>query len=412
MRRLSLCAALLRVLVLKPLRIGLAMILLAWLIGNRADAFALYPWADDPLWLPMAARWVDGFGLEDGIQVGVEAGFEAALGIDTPEQVALVRGAIVDSFEAWENPALHFEVTFDVPVARGAELGYEIELLAVPWEDPLFAGELWFGLAEQALTWSDDRHLTNGMLAPGWVVWGGDVYINSTLVLGASALLNNDQERLDALQRLVTHEVGHVLGLGHPNYGGFDTDLDPLNAMPIDPSDPYANLFWQGNYDPTAVMAASPCGGGVNVCPAFFVKDLQPDDVAGRDALYPVLGPATPTPVPTPTASPTPTPTPTPSPTATPTPTPTPSPTPTPLPLGDVPMCKLKRGKEMTVLAPPSRVPTLLAKGLTPGECRAAVNGLVMCKSRHGKLTSLVVPHRRVQRSLDQGMTLGVCRAP
>jgi hypothetical protein len=75
-------------------------------------------------------------------------------------------------------------------------------------------------------------------------------------------------------------------------------------------------------------------------------------------------------------------------------------------------MCKLKRGKEMTVLAPPSRVPTLLAKGLTPGECRAAVNGLVMCKSRHGKLTSLVVPHRRVQRSLDQGMTLGVCRAP
>jgi hypothetical protein len=291
-------------LVLRPLRSALSIVVLAWfgVSGTRADAFALYPDNELPEWLPAAARWVDGFGLEDGIQVGVEAGFEAAIGIEAPDEVALVRAAIVDAFEAWQNPVLHFDITFDATVVRGADSGFEIELFAVPNDDPVFGGAFLFGLAEQARTWSAAvRPLTNGMLAPGWIVWGGDVFINSTAAIAASALLQDNQERLDALQRLVSHEVGHVLGLGHPNFGGFDTDLDPLNAMPIDPADPYANLFWQANYDPTAVMASSPCGGGLNICPVFFVKNLQPDDIAGRDALYPVPEPATPAPTPTPT---------------------------------------------------------------------------------------------------------------
>ena len=75
-------------------------------------------------------------------------------------------------------------------------------------------------------------------------------------------------------------------------------------------------------------------------------------------------------------------------------------------------MCKLKRGKQMTVLVPPTKVPSLLAKGLTLGECPAATNGVVMCRLKRGKLTSVVIPHRKVQTSLDKGMTLGVCRAP
>ena len=119
------------------------------------------------------------------------------------------------------------------------------------------------------------RTLTNGTAAEGWVVTGGDVYINATLVVAMSVLLSDDQQRLDALQRLTTHEVGHVLGLHHPNYGGFDTDFDPFNGMPIDPVDPSSNLIFQFNYDPAAVMAASPCGGGLVVCPNLFVKDLH-----------------------------------------------------------------------------------------------------------------------------------------
>jgi len=91
---------------------------------------------------------------------------------------------------------------------------------------------------------------------------------------------------------------------------------------------------------------------------------------------------------------------------------PTPTPTPTPLPVGNVPMCKLRRGKQMTVLVPPTKVQRSLDKGLTMNECPNPTNGLVMCGSKRGKLTSVVVPHRRVQRSLDKGLTLGVCRAP
>jgi hypothetical protein len=240
--------------------------------------------------LARATRWVDGFGLEDGIQVGVEAGFEAALGVEAPEEVALVRAAIVESLRAWETPVLQFDVTFDATVERGADSGYEIDILAVPGDDPIFEGQIWFGLASIAQTYLfSGRTLTNGTVAEGWVVTGGDVYINATIVVAMSALLSDNQQRLDALQRLTTHEVGHVLGLHHPNYGGFDTDLDPFNAMPIDPVDPSSNLIFQFNYDPAGVMAASPCGGGLLVCPNLFVKDLRPDDIGGLDALYPVV---------------------------------------------------------------------------------------------------------------------------
>jgi hypothetical protein len=88
-----------------------------------------------------------------------------------------------------------------------------------------------------------------------------------------------------------------------------------------------------------------------------------------------------------------------------------PTPTPTPLPVGDFPMCKSKRGKQMTVLVPASKMQRSFDKGLTMGECLNAKNGRVMCKSKRGKLKSMVVPHSKVQRSLDKGLTLGVCRA-
>jgi hypothetical protein len=75
-------------------------------------------------------------------------------------------------------------------------------------------------------------------------------------------------------------------------------------------------------------------------------------------------------------------------------------------------MCKSKRGKQLTVLVPPSKLQRLLDKGLTLGECPNPTNGLVMCKSKLGKLKSVLVPHDKVQKSLNKGMTLGVCRAP
>ena len=101
------------------------------------------------------------------------------------------------------------------------------------------------------------------------------------------------------IRRVFLHELGHGLGLGHPDQGGQQV---------------------------AAVMNSIMSNQEV----------LSPDDIAGGQYLYgaaPIVTP-TPTPTPAPTATPTatPTPTPTPAPTSTPTPTPAPTATPTPAP--------------------------------------------------------------------------------
>ena len=99
------------------------------------------------------------------------------------------------------------------------------------------------------------------------------------------------------IQRVALHELGHALGLAHPDQAGQHVD---------------------------AVMNS-----------AISDRDqLSTDDTAGGQSLYGAR--TSPTPTPTPSATPTPTPTTTPRPTPTPTPsptvTPTPTATPTPMP--------------------------------------------------------------------------------
>ncbi len=96
------------------------------------------------------------------------------------------------------------------------------------------------------------------------------------------------------IRRVLTHELGHALGLAHPDQNGQNVDAI-MNSM------------------------------------ISSRETLSNDDISGAQALY--GGPsASPTPTPTPTPAPSATPTPTPRPTATPTPTPTPVPTATPTP--------------------------------------------------------------------------------
>jgi len=99
------------------------------------------------------------------------------------------------------------------------------------------------------------------------------------------------------IQRIALHELGHVLGLAHPDQAGQKVDAVMNSVI----SDRY---------------------------------QLSADDIAGGQSLYGAPSSPTPTPTPTPTVTPTPTPsaTPTPAPTATPTPTPSATPTPTATP--------------------------------------------------------------------------------
>jgi len=90
------------------------------------------------------------------------------------------------------------------------------------------------------------------------------------------------------IQRVALHELGHALGLAHPDQAG--QHVDAVMNSTISDRDALSN-----------------------------------DDIAGGQSLYGAA--ASPTPTPSPTPKPTPSPTPTPTPTSTATPTPTPKPT-------------------------------------------------------------------------------------
>ena len=73
-------------------------------------------------------------------------------------------------------------------------------------------------------------------------------------------------------------------------------------------------------------------------------------------------------------------------------------------------MCKSKRGRQLTVLVPPSKMQRSLDRGFTLGECDSPSNGRVLCKAKRGKRVNVLLPDIRVQRALDKGIfTVGEC---
>lgn len=87
---------------------------------------------------------------------------------------------------------------------------------------------------------------------------------------------------------LVLHEVGHVLGIGHPDeLAKYNLDTDEIagNVMMIDCESPTNGLFQTTSIDLSAVSIGQTAGD-----PADWTHGLSPDDEAARNALYPNCG--------------------------------------------------------------------------------------------------------------------------
>lgn len=263
-----------------------------------------------------AGRWSDSTGslVEDEVR-GLGGGVEYSVApgacnriiprfVDDPKPTCEeVTAAIRRSFDRWAegHPILRFvDVSERVvpqlppppppPPTSLAELpdmrdywqafGAEIDLFVLrPDEYPGLRGAVAVGRPALAPANAIGTH---GRTLAGSTITSADIVFNAASCYRMDPTLPS--RTCSHFESVVLHEIGHTLGLAHPDEHrdqNLDSDSDPTNRLLIDCQRTTAGLKRSPTIDPTAQMNS---GGGRS----RVVGALTNDDLAGRDFLYPI----------------------------------------------------------------------------------------------------------------------------
>lgn len=177
-------------------------------------------------------------------------------------------------------------VGWPLGVAGFSDQGAEIDVLAAtavefpPFLNPRVNGYTMF--YERP---SDGLVLTNGQVLSGSVgrFESADVRFSAAQCYYLDPL--RGRAECVHFPSLAVHEIGHALGVGHPEEKmpfNLDTNDDPGDRLVIDCRNPLAGLKASPAIQPAAVAIGQDVQG-----PGRWKRGLTWDDIAARDALYP-----------------------------------------------------------------------------------------------------------------------------
>lgn len=286
---------------------GRVRLSLVFVLGS----IALVP-AGAVAFLPMQSPQTDGYNpllgaprwnhnelsLEQFSERGLGAGLEYSLSTEFCERLPPrfvgpdptcdeLRATLLGAFAVWQdgNPVLGFaDTTGRILAQTPPGTGAEIDVFALTPDE--FPG-LGNASGRTVLDYGPRRPFsTNGSWAGGRTIYTADIVIAYSREACFYMEFTKPADGCVHFPSLLLHEVGHALGLNHPDehpHVNVDRDNNPRNSVSFDCDDVARGLGLGRPFDHFAVMVSD----GPTRWPRVT---LAPDDVAGRNFLYPLCG--------------------------------------------------------------------------------------------------------------------------